>query len=315
MQQFALSRLDLTHAPVPVDPTVIHTLRSQLHTFKKCFSGKEFVEKLLKLGREAEALKKAGPGSSEPVTPSPQIAMQRSPGGKIVYNIQYAKEVGQFLLSERSLLPLPSLRQESSECDSDEGQLGEEEEEEKEGVSPGSRLHESSSIQSDQRVRRVEGGRGLGVNPISGAAGLTVGGHINNSKNSSPEIVRVRRSACNYQTELQPDTSTPQLVIDLFLYSPQSMYKFSDVEDFETRALYHSQILTASAHPEAASGMDETSVFERARMGMLFLVYDLLLQRARREKRVKHFLQTPRALNIADRRKRQYVDCNLIFKL
>lgn len=303
-----MSRLDLTHAPVPVDPTVIHTLRSQLHTFKKCFTGKEFVEQFLKLGREAELLKKVN--SSEPTTPSPQIAMQRSPGGKINYNIHYAKEVGQFLLNERSLLLVPNLWQ---EYDSDEVVVDEEEER----VTSNSRLQESSSIQSGQRVRRVgieaRRGGGTGTGGIfGGASGQRFG---KNGEEGSPQIVKSRRSTFDYRTELPEDESTTRLVSDIFVYSPQSLYKFADVEDFETRALYHSQILSASAHPHAVSSLEETSAFERARMGMLFLVYDLLLQRAKKEKRVKHFMQTPPALNVADRRKRQFVDCNLIFKM
>ena len=306
MQHFAMSRVDLTRAPVPVDPTVIHTLRAQLHTFKKCFSGKEFVEQFLKLGREAEMLRLQA--SSEPSTPSPQIAMQRSPGGghaynstgtKIYYTVHYAKEVGQFLLSERVLLPLPNLHHGSSVYDSDEAA---------EDPVSSTRLHESSSIQTDQRVRLVDAREGGG-----GRGGLAVENHL---KEDSPQLPRTRRSVLDYRTGIQEDEdASVKLVSDIFVYSPQSLYKFSDVEDFESRTLYHSLILSASAHPHAASGMEETTAFERARMGMLFLVQDLLQQRARKDKMIKQFLQTPRALEVADRRKRQYVDCNLIFKM
>ena len=296
-----MTRLDLTHAPVPVDSAILHTLRSQLHTFKKCFSGKEFVEQFLKLGREAETLRL---NSSEPNTPSPHVGTQHSPGGgghvfnsaspRILYTINYAKEVGQYLLSERILLSLPNLRQSSSEYDSDGG--GEER-------ASSDQLHESSSIQSDQRVRRVVGEAG-------GAE--AVGTHLNLVGKHQP--IPHSQPAHNYRIDPQESDLTMQLS-DTFVYSPQALYKFSDVEDFESQALYHSQILSASAHPHAASGMEEITAFEKARLGMLLLVHDLLLQRARREKRAKQFLQTPHAVTVAERRKQQYMDCNLIFKM
>ena len=310
MQQFAMSRLDLTKAPVPVDPAVIHTLRSQLHTFKKCFSGKDFVEQFLKLGREAEMLRL---NSSEPNTPSPAITMQHSPvlatynspGAKIMYTVHYAKEVGQFLLRERVLLPLPNLRQEPLDCDSD-------------GVADdrrtsSGRLQGSSSIQTEDRVREMGGGRGGGS---EGGGATAIGDHFKNKESEiSPQHPHSKTSVLTYRADLHEDESTPQLVSDMFVYSPQSLYKFSDVEDFESRALYHSQILSASAHSQTASSLEETTAFEKARLGMLYLVEDLLLQRAKREKRVKHFLQTPRAVAVAERRKQQFVDCNLIFKM
>ena len=324
LQKFVMSRLDLTRTPVQLDSAVIHTLHSQLHTFKKCFSGKEFVEQLLKLGREAEATRQ---GSSEPTTPSPQIAFQqRSPrtGNRHIYNspttsgasprifytVHYAKEVGQFLLSEQILLPLPTLRQRSSDYDS-EDEEDEEEEKEREG---GSQQHESSSIQAHERVvRRVSveggGGRGDGVNHSK-----TIPSSTENSPRLQPSS-KSTRAPFDCRTGVQDRSNSASRLAAEFTYSPQSLYKFADVEDFESRALYHSQILSASAHPQAVDGLEETTAFEKARMGLLFLVYDLLQQRTRREKRVKQFLQMPRAVTVADRRKRQFVDCNLIFKM
>lgn len=294
-----MSRLDLTRAPVPIDPTIIHTLRSQLHTFKKCFSGKDFVEQFLKLGREAETLRMS---SSEPTTPSPQIGIHRhqySPGGlggrqvfnstgaKIPYTIHYTKEVAQYMLNERILLPLPSLRQDSSEGDSDNG------------VSP-IQLQESSSYKSDQNVKQT-------VEEIAGSGDIVKKHFTENG----PELA-CSRHIHNYRTDLQESDSTTS---HIFVYSPQSLYKFSDVEDFESQTLYHSQILSASANPQPTNSLEETTAFERARLGMLLLVHDLLLQRAKKEKRAKHFLQTPRAITVAERRKQEYVNCNLIFKM
>ena len=311
LQKFAMSRLDLSKAPVPLDPAVVHTLHSQLHTFKKCFTGKDFVEQFLKLGREAEAGRQS---SSEPTTPSPRLpTFQRSPvigghfnssatGPRIVYTVQYAKDVGKFLLAEKILLPLPGPWQGFGDS---EGEEEEGEEEEEEGLVD--RHQRSSSIQSDQLGRPAEGDRAR-----ADAAKDTPPSSVENSPRLQPS--KRRRPPFNYHTGLQDSGSTVPLTAK-FVYSPQSLYKFADVEDFESHALYHSQILSASAHPQAVDGLEETTAFERARMGMLFLVQDLLLQRGRREKRVKQFLQTPPALSVAERRKHQYVECNLIFKL
>ena len=323
-----MSRLDLSRAPVPVDTGVVHTLHSQLHMFKKCFSGKDFVEQLLKLGREAESARQ---GSSEPNTPSPQITgFQGSPGAsrhafnspasstRINYTVQYAKDIGQFLLSEEILLSLPGLRESAG--------YGSEDEEEGEGERGLTGLqHESSSIQSDHRVSmqdRAEGGRGRDRdNAAVKTTAKNAGSSSSSSAENSPQLQPPRRRQTrgrpqfNHLTEVEErDLSTAHLPRQ-FVYSPQSHYKFANVEDFESRALYHSQILSASTLPQAVVGMEETTAFETARMGMLFLVHDLLLQRARRERRVKQFLQTPPAVSVADRRKHQYVDCNLIFKL
>ena len=313
-----MSRLDLSRTPVQLDSSVIHTLHSQLHTFKKCFSGKEFVEQLLKLGRETEAMRQS---SSEPTTPSPQISLQlRSPktgkrhiynsptssgaSPRIFYTVHYAKEVGQFLLREQILLPLPSLRQQSFDSDDDE--------EEGEERGRASRQQESSTIQADKPVTKQE-------NVGEGEADrrdVNYSKTVPSSTENSPRLRPTRRTApFDYQTDVQGSSNSASRLAAEFTYSPQSLYKFADVEDFESRVLYHSQILSASAHPQAADGLEETTAFEKARMGMLFLVYDLLQQRGRREKRVKQFLQTPRALTVAERRKRQFVDCNLIFKM
>ena len=303
-----MSRLDLSRAPVPIDSAIIHTLRSQLHTYKKCFSGKEFVEQFLQLGRDAEAQRL---NSSETSTPSPLVAHQRSPGlgtlaysstgTQIVYTVHYAKEVGQYLLSERILLPLPNLSHNLSELDSDSSER-----------TPGSLgIQESSSIPSDHLVRRI-GDSGT-------RRGAAASKHFNHlSVEDSPQLLHKGHRHTHdlgFQTDLQESGSTPQLVTDIFVYSPQSLYKFSDVEDFESQALYHSQILTASAHPQAAGNLEEAATFERARLGMLFLVHDLLLQRAKKEKRAKQFLQTPRAVRAAEQRKEQHTNCDLIFKM
>lgn len=270
-----------------MDSGVIHSLRIKLHTYKKCFSGKEFVDQLLEVGREAESQRQ---DPSEPNTPSPLVTAQRSPrtGGHvypstnspIVYSVHYAKEVGQYLLSERILLPLPVLVHGGMDLDSEEM--------EREHNSP------PGGAQSDQLMGSAE----------------RVRNSASNSASIAPRILH--RSPHLLLTDSQDaDTS----MSTMFTYSPNSLYKFADVEDFESRTLYHSQVLTSSAHPGAAAGLEESTASDRARRGMLFLVQDLLLQRARKEKRAKQFLQTPYAEMVAEQRKEQYTNCDLIFKM
>ena len=270
-----------------MDSGVIHSLRIKLHTYKKCFSGKEFVDQLLEVGREAESQRQ---DPSEPNTPSPLVTAQRSPrtGGHvypstnspIVYSVHYAKEVGQYLLSERILLPLPVLVHGGMDLDSEEM--------EREHSSPPRGAQSDRLMDSAERVR-------------------------NSASNSASIASRILHRSPHLLLTDSQDADTSMSTI--FTYSPNSLYKFADVEDFESRTLYHSQVLTSSAHPGAAAGLEENTASDRARRGMLFLVQDLLLQRARKEKRAKQFLQTPHAEMVAEQRKEQYTNCDLIFKM
>jgi len=116
-QHFARSRLDLSRSPIPVDSGVLHALRAQLHTYKKCFTGKEFVDRILEMGRLYEATSR-NPSEVDSDSQVPQGESSRnssrlsgrvigSTGQPIVYTVQYATEVAQYLLNERILLPLP----------------------------------------------------------------------------------------------------------------------------------------------------------------------------------------------------------------
>ena len=97
-------------------------------------------------------------------------------------------------------------------------------------------------------------------------------------------------------------------------FTNEAWYKFADVEDSDSRALYASQVLTASSTPVVSSDTDFSQDMDRARSGSLFLVCDLLLQRSR-ERAVKQFLQTPSVRNVLEDRRTENTSCDYIFKL
>lgn len=101
-------------------------------------------------------------------------------------------------------------------------------------------------------------------------------------------------------------------------------YKFAGSEDDES-AFFQSQILMSSIHLSSQSlvgprGEDilqssssSSQDFVSARMGTLCLVYDLLSQRARKERVAKQFITSPRVQE--QRRQVAGVNCDLIFKM
>ena len=285
-----------------VDSGVIHSLRLSLHTYKKCFSGKEFVDQLLLIGHEAETNRA---NRSEPVTPSPLASVHGcSPGlggnagygfssSSIIYSVHYAKEVGQYLVSEGILLPLPDLVAGVPNHDSE----GDSEVEVKEGEVGYPRRVPLVGTSHPQQVRE---GRWR-----SGAV-------MESPSNTAFIASRMLHQPPNLLTDSQ---ETDSHITTAFTYSPTSLYKFADVEDFESCTLYHSQVLTSVTHPQAASRLEEGVVSEQARRGMLFLVHDLLQQRARKERRAKQFLQTPHAEAVAEQRREHFINCDLIFKM
>jgi hypothetical protein len=130
-----------------------------------------------------------------------------------------------------------------------------------------------------------------------------------------------------------------------FMNSPTTFYKFTDSEDKDQSSQYQSQVLIGSSHvvlgPNASpplagtattgssrpphltnrarseSGEDQVD-FVNARKETLFLVFDLLVQRSKKEKRVKQFLQTPPALEVHGQRRAansSQTNCDLIIKM
>ena len=95
-QHFTQDQISLDQSPVAIEPQVIYELSKRLHTYRKCFTGTEFVETLTELGQQYEE------DTQDELTHSNQTPTHRL----VNYNIPYAKEVGQYLLREGILICL-----------------------------------------------------------------------------------------------------------------------------------------------------------------------------------------------------------------
>ena len=288
---------------------MLHTLRAQLHTYKKCFTGKEFVDKILDVGRQSEfrsenpsdgdttdSQASRGEGSRNSSRLSSRVIS--STGRPIMYTVRYATEVAQYLLNERILLPLP-------DASLGTGVLTPPMSSEEEGSTP---QDPRALLTSMERTRAVDTTRPL----RQGSKSSSDSPHL--VPRVSPLYPRSIGSATMREQEREEEIPAPD-----FSYSSQTFYKFADLEDFESRMLYQSQILTASSKPvQGGTGTaDESSEFHRARNSTLFLVLDLVVQRARKEKRAKQFLMGPRALTVLEQKKSSELsgNCDMIFKM
>ena len=149
-------------------------------------------------------------------------------------------------------------------------------------------------------------------------------------------IGRVTRKKDTYQYRYHSHSHHIRDPAPEFMNNQTTFYKFTDSEDKEQSTEYQSQVLVASSHAvpqpavaatQAGQGSRSGSMTRReghkdqddlreARQQTLFLVFDLLVQRARKEKRAKQFLQTPRALETqGERRTNPHANCDLIIKM
>ena len=297
-----------------MDSGVLHALRAQLHTYKKCFTGKEFVDKILEMGRQFESMSE-NPSEADTDSQVPQGENSRnssrlsarvisSTGQPIVYTVQYATEVAQYLLNERILLPLPDASLSTgtltpATSSDDENTLG-------------------GSTPKDPRTLLTSMERSKGIDTTRPLRRESVGTNSSESPHLVPRVSPLYpRSAVRVQGRVEEiEMPAPE-----FSYSSQAFYKFADVEDFESNMLYQSLILAASTRGVQGGSRtvepDEPSEFHRARNSTLFLVYDLIVQRSRKERRAKHFLSTPRAETVSEQKRDSELstNCDLIFKM
>lgn len=293
---------------------MLHALRAQLHTYKKCFTGKEFVDKILDIGRQSEfrsenpsegdttdsqasrgeASRNSSRLSSRVISSTGQPIMQ--------YTVRYATEVAQYLLNERILLPLP-------DASLGTGVLPLPMSSDEEGSTP---QDPRALLTSMERTRAIDTTRPLRQGSKSSSDSPHLVPRVSPLYPRSTGSTTVREQ----EREEERDREIPD-----FSYSSQTFYKFADVEDFESRMLYQSQILTASSKSvQTGSGTataDESFEFHRARNSTLFLVFDLIAQRARVEKRAKLFLMTPRALTVLEQKRSSELgaNCDMIFRM
>ena len=325
---------DLSKSPVPIDGRVLHTLRLQLHAIKKCFSGKEFVDKVLEIGRNSDLMFDNVSDTESPDSLRRSASLGGSShvfsptGQPIEYTNRYACDVAQFLLQEQVLIQLPkSSSREDSQTLTPQNSLQRRHRQLTGTVEHPEASYDSSSYSQDYSPgmhRSGVGSRGAGA---SSAESLGQG---------------TRRDA--YQPyHYPPQSGAGRMRRDPapeFMNTPTTFYKFADSEDKEQSILYQSQILVASSHvvPQSSTSgsagqagasrpprhgsvtrteaqQDQTELLS-AKRETLYLVFDLLVQRARREKRAKHFLQTPRAVEIqGQRRANSHTNCDLIIKM
>ena len=310
-----------------IDPWVLQCLRSQLHRYKKCFSGKEFVDKVMEIGQDFDS-RSGYPSGSETPTPGSDSHLSGragfSPVGQPVqFTVRYAKEVAQFLLNEGVLIQLPRTNSLSRSAPNPVPSTDEE-------VGFGASYESTHAFDISGRLR----------SGLSGSGTSSQGSF--SSPNATPKQRReknsgntVRHALYNSYKSQEEGANVRGLAPD-FSHSLHVFYKFADSEDADNSSLHQSQILAASSttvrgtqtqtintgSSSSRSGgsvttslRDEHRDFNNAKQGTLFFVYDLLFQRARKEKRAKQFLQLPRALEVVEQRRRRNVNCDLIFKM
>jgi len=79
-------QVDFSQAPITIDIELVRDLRCKLHSEKKCFTGKQFVDSLLAMNTTAE--------DSTVSSPSSDILQ----GHRLDYGCEYATDLGQYLL-------------------------------------------------------------------------------------------------------------------------------------------------------------------------------------------------------------------------
>lgn len=323
-QHFTRNVLDLSQAPVVVNSHILSLLRQQLRTIKKCFTGREFVGKVVEIGQGAlaEALDSNDNGAANPPT------ILSSTGEHIEYNEEYASSVAQYLLDEGVLLHVSHMRYQSA----------------------GSTILVTPDQLTDDSMNgyvareRTDSVRPLGANSAASFGSLTqsatsftssvserTDGRQSAAKGTASQDPYQRQGTNHYQ---YGHSATPRQLHRQHLDRPtfsatgNMYYKFAGSEDDEF-AFFQSQILISSVYqstrtnPVGSPNRDPTlpsprpqeanNDFLTARQGTLHLVYDLLSQRARKERVAKHFVNSPR---VQEQRERAgNVRCDLIFKM
>ena len=291
---------------------MLHALRAQLHTYKKCFTGKEFVDKILDIGRQSEFRSdnpsegdttdsQASRGEASRNSSRLSSRVISSSGQPIMYTVRYATEVAQYLLSERILLPLP-------DASLGTGVLTLPMSSDEEGSTP---QDPRALLTSMERTRAIDTTRPLRQGSKSSS----------DSPHLVPRVSPLYPRSTTVREQEREEERDREVPAPDFSYSSQTFYKFADVEDFESRMLYQSQILTASSKSvQSGSGTaaaDESFEFHKARNSTLFLVLDLVVQRARVEKRAKLFLMTTGALTVLEQKKSSELstNCDMIFRM
>ncbi len=293
----------------------------------------EFVTKVMEVGRGAldETLDGA---DDERQSPAHRDHPVDHTGNVIDYNEEYARRVGQYLLDRGMILPVlrPHAISDASStvlvtppCSTDEEQdIGFASSYESRRT-PGSRGRQFEDLEvrlQRDGLRNGVGGARNDVMTTSASHGIYTTVDPASSHASS---VRGGRQPQSHQGQsARPHSDT---VVQPFSATPDSYYKFTSAEDAEYLSVMQSQILMSSSvssgsgqrssanNPQERSAV-ENDDFQAAKKGTLYLVLDLLIQRARKEKVAKQFLSAPRTQMVQERkRQEESINCDLIFRM
>ena len=284
-QRMARSRVEVTKSLLYIDQTFIHSVRAHLHTYKKCFQGKDFVRTVIKLGEKTHSPAVLQSSSTRQAEPSPLVR-------SMSYTQQYAVDMGQHLLQQGALIEVPL----------------------------GDHLH---ALNIPHPV--AEGGRAEGAAIGVGSYGVSGSLERRKAMDSAPTRALGENTAQVFPTSFQGTApfqvqgTTPSQVhgATTACFTVDAWYKFAEPEDSDSRALYASQVLCASSVSGSSSSceVDFSQDMDKARTGSLFLVSDLLLQRSK-ERVAKQFLQTNSARNVLEQKRTSVsTSCDYIFKL
>lgn len=255
-------------------------------------------------------------------------------GQRIEYNNDYAGSVAQYLLDEGILIHVSQSRSQS-----DNSSILITPERVSDNSEPGNRLASSYDGKDlTESVRRL--GMNSAVSIVSGVQSAVSFASVSDSTSAMDSPGQTRRSAgsatAHTYSSVHPPRAKPyeygqgqtatrrrshQQHLNRPAFSAEATvyYRFAGSED----EFFQSQILMSSIHlPSADSAGGEDALqsssgssqdFVSARMGTLCLVYDLLSQRARKERLAKQFISTARVQE--QRRQAAGVNCDLIFKM
>ena len=284
-QRMARSRVEVTKSLLYIDQTFIHSVRAHLHTYKKCFQGKDFVRTVIKLGEKTHSQAVLQSSSTRQAEPSPLVR-------SMSYTQQYAVDMGQHLLQQGALIEVPL----------------------------GDHLH---ALNIPHPV--AEGGRAERAAVGVGSYGASGSLERRKAMDSAPTRALGENTAQVIPTSFQGTApfqvqgTAPSQVhgATTACFTVEAWYKFAEPEDSDSRALYASQVLCASSVSGSSSSceVDFSQDMDKARTGSLFLVSDLLLQRSK-ERVAKQFLQTNSARNVLEQKRTSVsTSCDYIFKL
>ena len=250
-----------------MDPPIIHSLMHRLHAYRKCFTGSQFVEQMMELGKTAEE-ERLGDPSSE-ATPSDSLQP---------YTEAYATQLGQFLLRKGLLVCLME--------DWENSQYG----------------CEDAKLESQSTVR---------LNAVNTSKHLTEGGKSIGSSPSSSSLLERSTASTSSLTQENPSRQ--------FKNSHHCLYRFVDMEDSTSGPIFcRAQVISAIAknsQTQSPSQGMRMSEFEQARYGTLFLILDVLQQRARKDGAAREFLTKLNVVRVIEQKKEMNLQCSKIFRV